>query len=95
MKLTIKEETYLKELAADIIANGGLNGKTMMEVVKEAHKRRQAFALEMASQETHRASMVKEVLSTQIWLDINREAANEEVIRKCEIIYDRPFGSFG
>lgn len=61
---------YLKELAADIAATGGVEkGQSIEQAMTEAHARRQAFAQEMAEGRTDRAIKARRVLSAQIYGD--------------------------
>lgn len=52
-------QAYLRELAADIAAHGGLHGKTMEQAIVEAHRRRQLFAVEMIEGATIRTSSTR------------------------------------
>ena len=74
---------YLRELAADIAAHGGLNGTTMAEAVAAAHERRQAFAAEMAQGETERARMALAALAASVWAEIHANAAAERAVTRC------------
>lgn len=77
---------YLSELAADIAAHGGLDGKTMEQAVQEAHDRRQLFAAEMAAGETRRAKMARTALCTSVWIDVTVQHSKEKMVRACEWI---------
>jgi hypothetical protein len=60
--------TYLRELAADIVANGGLDeSQSIEQAMAEAHARRQAFAQEMVNGVTDRAKKVRAVLSAHVY----------------------------
>lgn len=69
---------YLKELAEDIANNGGLEGKTMEQAVKEAHARRQAFAEEMAICETRRAKMARKAIMASVFIEVNAQHYQEK-----------------
>lgn len=88
MTTTITQEqlSYLKELALDIAKHGGLEGKDMAIAVKEAHARRQQFALEMMELKTIRAKMARKALQAQIWAEINIQSAKDTVIKHCEYL---------
>jgi hypothetical protein len=51
-------QAYLRELAADIAAHGGIEGRDMAQVIKEAHDRRQAFLAEMWEGQTELCSVI-------------------------------------
>lgn len=72
--------SYLNELAADIAAHGGLEGKTMEQAVQEAHSRRQLFAAEMAAGETRRAKMARSALCTSVWIDVTVQHSKEKMV---------------
>ncbi|KIJ00453.1 hypothetical protein ST27_10150 [Xanthomonas phaseoli pv. phaseoli] len=61
-------KAYLSELAADIAAQGDPNGDLSAEM-QAAHKRRQAFASEMAQGRTDRAVRARRLLGVQIYGD--------------------------
>lgn len=69
------ELAYLRELAADIAAHGGLSGATMAEAIAAAHDRRQVFTAEMAQGETTRARMAHAALAASIWAEIHANHA--------------------
>jgi len=77
---------YLNELAADIAAHGGLEGKTMEQAVQEAHNRRQLFAAEMVSGETRRAKMARKAICTSVWIDVTVQHSKEKMVQACEWI---------
>ena len=77
---------YLRELAADIAAHGGLNGTTMADAVAAAHDRRQAFAAEMAQGETKRARMAMAALTASVWAEIHAGAATDRAVNRCAFI---------
>lgn len=87
--MTAKELAYLRELAADIAAHGGLNGATMAEAVQAAHGRRQEFAAEMAIGQTKRARMARETLAASIWAEIHAAHAPGRAITRCGYIDGR------
>jgi hypothetical protein len=60
-------QAYLRELAADIAAHGGIEGRDMAQVIKEAHDRRQAFLAEMWEGQTERAKLAKAELCSVIY----------------------------
>ncbi len=78
-QLTPRAKAYLDELAADIAANGGFEGVSVIDAVTAAHQRRQAFALEMASGGTKRAQMARKALVTSVWIDANVTAAQKRL----------------
>lgn len=84
--MTPAELDYLRELAADIAAHGGLDGKTMQQAVTEAHWRRQAFIAEMAQCETKRARMAREALAASIWAEIHATHPAALAVRRCDWI---------
>ncbi|QDS15753.1 hypothetical protein [Xanthomonas arboricola] len=61
-------KAYLNELAADIAAQGDPNGDLFAEM-EAAHRRRQAFASEMAQGRTDRAVRARRILGVQIYGD--------------------------
>ncbi len=79
-------QAYLRELAADIAAHGGLDGKTMEQAVAEAHQRRQVFALEMIDGRTERAQMARKAMATSILISATKRAARERLMTDCEWI---------
>lgn len=79
-------QSYLNELAADIAAHGGLDGETMDQAVKEAHRRRQVFSVEMVEGATIRAKMARKALSTSILIDATSRIARERLMMDCEWI---------
>ena len=79
-QLTPDVKAYLDELAADIAANGGLDGVSVTDAVKAAHQRRQAFAMEMAQGDTKRAQMARKALQTSVWMDCKVRAAKERLM---------------
>ena len=83
------ETSYLRELAADIAAHGGLQGKAMAEAVAAAHRRRQSFIAEMAQEETKRARMARAALTASIWAEIHAKAAPERAVTCCAWIDSR------
>lgn len=78
-KLTIEEEAYLNQLAADIAADGGLKGQSVGEAITAAHQRRQAFAMEMANGHTKRSKMARKALQVSVWMECNARAAKERL----------------
>lgn len=79
-------QAYLSELAADIAAHGGLNGKTIEQAVTEAHRRRQMFAIEMIEGKTDRAKMARKAISTSILIHATNRIARERLMMDCEWI---------
>ena len=77
-------QAYLKELAADIAAHGGLEGKTMEQAVKEAHRRREAFAAEMIEGATVRAKMARKAICTSILIEATNRLVRERLMMDCE-----------
>lgn len=77
--ITPKELTYLDELAADIAANGGLDGLSLEDALAAAHGRRQAFAMEMATCATKRAKMARAALLASVWHGAQVVAAKERL----------------
>lgn len=77
---------YLSELAADIAAHGGLDGKTMEQAVQEAHDRRHSFAEEMAAGTTQRTKMARKALCTSAWIDATVRRSKERLVMDCEWI---------
>lgn len=69
---------YLEELSADIAKNGGLEGKTMEQAVKDAHARRQAFAEEIAICETRRAKMARKAIMASVFIEVNAQHYQEK-----------------
>ena len=80
-------QAYLTEMAADIAAHGGLDGKTMEQAVAEAHRRRQAFAVEMIEGTTIRAKMARKALSTSILITATNRVALERFMMDCEWVH--------
>jgi len=74
---------YLNELAADIAEHGGFGDMTIEQAMKEAHKRRQAFAQEMADQKTARSKMAAEALAAAVWIRLSSEGAIKRMERNC------------
>ncbi|CAN7650103.1 hypothetical protein LJR129_005075 [Acidovorax sp. LjRoot129] len=75
----MNEVAYLNELAADIAANGGLDGRNFEAALAAAHARRQAFALELATRATKRAQMARKALQATVWHGAQVLAANERL----------------
>lgn len=65
--MTATEESYLNELAAEIAANGGVGDMTLVDAIKAAHTRRQAFAQEMVAGQSKRALMARKALQASVW----------------------------
>jgi len=79
-------QAYLRELAADIAAHGGLEGKTMDQAITEAHQRRRMFAIEMIEGKTDRAKMARKAISTSILIQATNRIARERLMTDCEWI---------
>ena len=84
---------YLGEIAADIVAFGGIGeGETVEQAFIAAHRRRQAFAQEMAEGRTDRAKCARRILSAQVYGDalvsdaIERVAASDDYARKARFL---------
>ena len=75
---------YLDELAAQIVAEGGFNGRTPEQAMREAHEKRQAFAAEMASQTTERAKMAARVMCAQVYGQCVARGAMDKVLGQIE-----------
>lgn len=68
MQLPAYVTAYLDELAADIVAHGGLkDGQTVEDAMTDAHARRQAFAEEMWAGRTDRAIKARKALTEDIY----------------------------
>ena len=84
--MTPDELSYFRELAADIAANGGLNGKPIKEAIKEAHIRRQAFAQEMIDNRTERAQMARKALCAHVYGVAVLKGSHDRAIEHCQNI---------
>lgn len=85
--LSESERAYLEELAADIASHGG-PGEDMVEAVKVAHARRQAFAMEMAEGKTDRAQMARKVLLAKVYGECAARGAIETALEHCGHIHE-------
>lgn len=83
---TAKELAYIKELTADIVANGGMEGKTIEQALREAHARRQAFCAEMLANETQRAQIARKVLAASVYNDVRSADVLNRTLKACEDI---------
>lgn len=77
---------YLNELAADIVANGGIEVTTIENALQIAHDNRQLFAAEMAVGETRRAKMARAAIGTSVWIAFNADDSKRRMVRACELI---------
>ena len=81
------EADYIRELAADIKANGGLNGLSLSDAIIQAHNRRQAFIAEMAQQETKRSRMAYEALTASIFVEVHASHAVDRALMRCAYLH--------
>jgi hypothetical protein len=75
---------YLDELAAQIVAEGGFNGRTPEQAMREAHEKRHAFAIEMACQTAERAKMAARVMCAQVYGQCVARGAMDKVLGQIE-----------
>ena len=89
MNLTNEEAKYLNELALDIVTNGE-SGVDIIEAVKIAHLRRQAFAQEMMNKQTMRAKIAYEALLASVYAECTTRETLDRALNHCENIYNAP-----
>lgn len=82
---------YLDELAADIAAHGGFNGRSVIEVVAEAHARRMDFIDEIRAGRTARAQMAGRVLLSRVYADLVARSCAAKALAACESIAANEF----
>ena len=85
-------EPYVQELIQEIIThNLYKEGDDIGEVIKEAHRRRKAFLIEMMEAQTERAKIARTVLTAQIYSDIKSKQIEKESMRaafnECTMLY--------
>ena len=59
--------TYINTLINDITSNGGLQGRTLEQAIRDAHEKRQSFLMEMAENKTERAAAVRAQMMESVW----------------------------
>lgn len=80
---------YLDELAADIAANGGLEGKSIEVEIAAAHQRRSRFHDEILHGRTLRAQMILRLLCARVYADLVAKATADRAIEQCEDLYNQ------
>ena len=79
-QITTAEAAYLRELSADIAANGGVeDGQTIEQAMRAAHARRQALAQEMRDGKTQRAKIARRALAAKIYHSLRFKDALDDI----------------
>ena len=80
---------YLDEIASDIAANGGLEGKSIEVEIAAAHQRRARFHEEIRDGRTLRAQMILRLLCARVYADLVAKATADRAIEQCEDLYNQ------
>lgn len=79
------QEAYMKELVAEIVANGNPQGD-FKEELKAAHARRRAFAQEMIDGTSTRAKMAAVALCASVYAAVQTEGTMQRAGRMIEAL---------
>ncbi len=88
-QLPVAVIAYLDEIAADIAANGGLEGKSIEVEIAAAHQRRARFHEEIRDGRTLRAQMILRLLCARVYADLVAKATADRAIEQCEDLYNQ------